>query len=433
MAWLGSVRWGRLLRLVLASMVSVLALTGLVRLSVPATAQGVHEEPPGVARQLAFVRAALEDGAARDAQGLFPEGYFFSYELYGLSWVELGLRGADRATAVREAGWALSHLDSPEGQAPFSPSLVPSYGVFYQGWTTWLRGGILLLQPQPERDPAQVQRFAADAAALATAFDASATPFLQAYPGQAWPVDSTVAVAALRLHDRLLQPRFGGTVSRWRALGADRLDPGTGRMPHRVRADTGEPLEGARGTSQSVIQRFLPEIDQAFARDQYLRFREVFVDWPLGLGPAVREYPSGVDGRGDVDSGPLVFGASLSATVVTLGAAQVQGDNALAAAIGNYGELMGLPIDTPWTKRYALGLLPVGDAFVAWAKTATGWGLPPAPPPPSIVSSWWRLPLIALLIAAGTAPWLPRLVRTLKRRRSAQQQPSTPESAAAPG
>ncbi|SDQ43462.1 hypothetical protein [Thermostaphylospora chromogena] len=89
---------------------------------------------------------------------------------------------------------------------PFDPGLTPSHGVFYRGWTNWLRGGVLSLQPAGSRDPAEERRFAADSAELASAFDASASPYLEAYPGQAWPVDSAVAVASLRLHDTLLRP-----------------------------------------------------------------------------------------------------------------------------------------------------------------------------------------------------------------------------------
>ncbi|MFI1471371.1 hypothetical protein [Streptomyces wuyuanensis] len=75
---------------------------------------------------------------------------------------------------------------------------------------------------------------------------------------------------------------------------------------------------------------------------------------------------------------------SLSASVVTAGAAQVHGDAALAEGLTNLGELLGVPVDTPWTKRYAFGLLPIGDAFVAWSKTAPPWVADsPSPPPPS--------------------------------------------------
>ncbi|MER7267851.1 hypothetical protein ABT344_06040 [Micromonospora carbonacea] len=444
-------------RRVCALLLTAAALLGVVRLVVPATA-GPDGEPPGVARQLAFLRAALDDGAGEDAQALFPEGWFFAHALYGLARVELGLRkpAGQRAGELREARWALARLESPAGTAPFDPGLTPAYGIFWQGWTNWLRGGVVALQPAERRDPAEAARFADASAAIGAAFDASDTPYLAAYPGQAWPVDSTVAVASLRLHDALLPsgalppdplrpgasspgapsteappgdpppPRFAGTVARWLDGVRQRLDPRTGLLPHRVDPATGAPAEVARATSQSVIQRFLVDVDPAFARAQYLTFRERFVASPLGLGPAVREYPDGTAGPGDVDSGPLLLGVSLSATVVTLGAAQSQGDAALAGALASYGDLVGLPVDTPATRRYAFGVLPVGDAFLAWSKTARPWVADQPDPPPATVRWWWRLPLLAALLLVGALGWLPELVRLSARAARRRGRPGGP-------
>ncbi|MFI1728033.1 hypothetical protein ACH40E_02080 [Streptomyces acidicola] len=400
-----------------AVLVSVCALLGAVRLVAPATAEP-DGEPPGVRRQLAFLREELDGGAGDEAQRMFPEGYFFLHALYGLSWVEIGMREpvGDRSTALREARWALARLDSPSGRAPFSPGLTPLYGVFHRGWSNWLRGGVLSLQPAGHRDPGEVRRFTRDSAALAAAFDASRSPYLEAYPGQVWPVDSTVAIASLRLHDALLTDRFTETVQRWVREVRGRLDPRTGLLPHRADPDTGDPIEVARGSSQSLIQRFLIDIDPVFAGEQYLRFRDRYLTSPLGLGPAVREYPDGMDGPADIDSGPLPLGVSLSASVVTIGAAQVHGDVPLAAALAGVSELAGLPIDTPWTKRYAFGLVPVGDVFLAWSKTARPWVAKAPPPPPAQISGWWRVPLLSLLAVLAAAPWLPTLVRRHRRR-----------------
>ena len=415
----GGSRTGRLLRGMLAVLIGVAALVGAVRLVVPATA-GPTDDPPGVRRQLTFLRAALQDGAGERAQALFPEGYFFSHVLYGLTWVELGLRApaGERDEALDAARWALSRLESPAGRAPFSPDLTPAYGVFYQGWVNWLRGGALSLQPPQRRDIAELRRFEESSIALGAAFDEAPTPFLAAYPGQAWPVDSTVAVASLRLHDSLLPARFDATVRRWLDGVRERFDPTTGLLPHRVEPATGLPAEVARGTSQSIIHRFLPEIDPVLAREQYLAFRDRFVVSPFNLGPAVREYPVGLAGPSDVDSGPLLLGVSLSATVVTLGAAQTHGDAALAGALANYGELLGAPVDTPWTRRYALGQLPVGDAFLAWSKSARPWLLPVPTDsaPPASVGWTWRLPLLGILLLIGVLPWVPALIRLRRRR-----------------
>ncbi|WP_299530832.1 hypothetical protein [uncultured Streptomyces sp.] len=423
-------RVGRWVRLLAAVAVSCCAAVGTVRLVAPATG-GPDGAPPGVESQLSFVRAALDDGAGDEAQQLFPEGYFFLHALYGLARVESGMRGPQgeqRSRALREARWALGRLDADAGRAPFSAELVPAYGVFYRGWTNWLRGGVLMLQPPGKRDAAEVRRFRADSAALAAAFDASPTPYLAAYPGQAWPVDSTVAVASLRLHDALFPAAYGETVGRWLGAVRQRLDPATGLLPHRADVVTGAPAEVARGTSQSMIQRFLVDVDPEFAAEQYLRFRDRYVVRTLGLGPTVREYPAGTDGPADVDSGPLPFGVSFSATVVTLGAAQAHGDASLAGALAQYVEVAGVPVGTPWSKRYAFGLVPVGDAFLAWSKTARPWVADGVPAPVASVSGWWRAPLLTLFLVVGAAPWTRAAVRWLRHRRAGRRGACGPEA-----
>lgn len=386
----------------------------------PAESLAGSDVPP----QLRHLRGALDAGAGQQMQRLFPEGFFFSHALYGLAWVELGLREAEgspgRAEALREARWALARLDTPDGTRIFSPSLDPPLGVFFNGWASWLRGGALLLEPAAARNQTEEDRLQADCAALAAAFDRSPTPFLSAYPGQAWAVDSTVAVAALRLCDALFGPRHERTIAAWLAAARERLDPATGLMPHRVDPVTGQGLEGARGSSQSIIARFLVEIDPAWGAEQYALFRRQFGGRPLGV-PGIREYPLGSDGAGDVDSGPLIFGVSASATVVAAGAAQLHGDESFARAVFQTSEALGMPWRWDGRKRYAFGLLPVGDAFLAWAKTARPWIAPlPAAAPAAIppIEWWWRLPFALLSLLAALLAWLPALISRRRRRRS---------------
>ncbi|BEL06961.1 hypothetical protein Q0Z83_051520 [Actinoplanes sichuanensis] len=391
-------------RKVFAGVLTILAVVGIVRLVAPATSTD------GVRRQLAFLREQLDDGADTDAQALFPEGYFFLNVLYGLTWVDLGKRGVEPDRAAEEAAWALARMESPAGRAPFDAAAIPAYGVFYAGWTNWLRGGLLTLR----EDPAERARFEADSQTLAAAFDASPSPFLTAYPGQAWPCDSTVAIASLRLAGT----RFAPTVDRWVTRARGLLDPATGLLPHYVDPATGALVDGARGTSQAIIQRFLVDVDPVFAREQYLVFRDRFLDRPLWLGPAIREYPHGVDGAGDVDSGPLIRGISLSTTVVAIGAAQAQGDESLAGALAEFGEVAGIPLTTFDTKRYAFGLLPIGDAFLAWSKAARPWTTPTPAAPDAVIGAGWRVPLLLLLLLIGLLPWLRlRSLRDLPARR----------------
>ncbi|TDD26686.1 hypothetical protein E1218_12655 [Kribbella turkmenica] len=367
-----------------AVIATLVAGVGTARLVLPT------DPTRGVVKQLAFLRAEIDGGADHAAQQQFPEGYFFLNALYGLTWVQVGLADPARSVdAAREARWALDRLQSRDGTAVFDASLRPKYGVFHAGWTNWLRAGLIALK---HSDAAEIDEFTSASVELATAFRTARTPYLQAYPGQAWPVDSTVAIASLSAYDELVAPRFGATTARWTAAVKTRLDPGTGLMPHQVEPAT----TGARASSQGVIQRFLVEIDPAFGRAQYEIFRDRFV---AGLG--VREYPTGAGGPGDVDSGPLILGISLSATVVTLGAARVAHDP-LGDRLAREGELLGLPVSGPKTKRYALGLVPIGDAFLAWSRSARPLV---ADEQPELDSGpgWWRVPWLLLL-------WLPALI-----------------------
>ncbi|MBN2004498.1 MAG: hypothetical protein JXA21_14175 [Anaerolineae bacterium] len=396
----------------IAAVITIILLVLNLRLYAPGSAAyGPGTLGRDVVPQLRFLGKSLRAGSGEQMQGLFPEGYFFSHALYGLSWVEVGLRtpaGSDLHTqALEESAWALEQLDSKAGRASFSATLDPPYGVFYVGWSNWLRGGRLMLQTPETRDPAEVARFQSDCEALAAAFDQSATPFLNAYHSQAWPVDSVVAVATLRLHDALFPARFSNTLDRWMTAAQERLDPGTGLLPHRVDPRSGQPLEGARGSSQSIIARFLVEAYPDWGRSQYLLFRQQFLRPFLGA-PGVLEYPESVNGRGDVDSGPLVAGFSASATVVTLGGAQVQGDREVGDALLRASEAVGLPLRWGGAKRYALGIMPVGDAFLVWAKSSSPWVASWEPAnAPQIVNRGWRLPLHGAALLITLLVWLP--------------------------
>ncbi len=371
---------------------------------------GHHEKD--VVSQLRFLRSALEADEDQRMQMYFPEGFLFTNFLYGLSWVEVGLQDSgQREEALANARWAMARLKSPQGVAPFLGNLKPEHGVFYSGWVNVLQCGILKLQPEGERNEMEVQEFVTNSKKIADAFSSSETPFLMAYPNKAWPVDSVVAIASLCMHDSLLPNRFQPIVDRWKAEAKTLLDPNTGLMPHRVDAVSGKLVEPSRGSSQSLITRFLIEIDPEWGVDQYGQFRKQFATTVLGI-PGIREYPVGQTGTGDVDSGPLFMGVSLSASTVAVGSARMYGDNELADAMLDVGEAFAFPFVSGDAKRYAFGQLPVADAFLAWSKSSTPWtrqvflGEYPAVQP-----SWWRitvyLPSVLLAWLAYCFLWRP--------------------------
>ena len=241
-------------------------------------------------------------------------------------------------------------------------SRVAGGGVFLQGWTLQVDQRRAALTGA-ERDLAR----AADgarllAATLRAALDDGA-PFLESYPGRRWPVDTVVAVSALA--------RTGADdalVARWVAEAGARSDPATGLLPHEVDAAM-RPLDGPRGTSTMLEQAFWPDIDPAVAAARWTAAVDTFVVRRAGL-VGVREHPAGEGGGvlGDVDSGPLVAGVSLSASAVALAGARRHGDDVLARSLQREAEWAGAPVQVGGSRRYAAGVLPVADAFLVWAR-----------------------------------------------------------------
>ena len=410
----GSMKRSGLSRLVFAALVTVLLIVLNLRLYYSPYSRAGELDTEGLA-QLRFLDDAIAAGAADQMQRLFPEGFVFLHALHGLSWAELArapaASSALRAEALQRARSALREIESEQGRAVFSQKLSPPYGIFYAGWSTWLRG-VILHAAGPDVDPEEARLFTAQCDRIAAAFDQSATPFLQSYVGSAWPSDSLTAVAALRLHDYLLTPRYERTIAEWLQRLRSRLDAETGLIPHA--AFSASKQESVRGSSQSLMLRFLMEIDPGLAGEHYRQYRTLFHTTWLGL-PAKREYPVGIDGMGDVDSGPVVFGIGASATVVGLGTARAFNDDRLATALGQAMELVGFPFSMSERKRYIGGMLPIGDAFLVWSKLARPHVA--APPPGAhapLIAWWWRLPThaISLGIVFLLGLWL-RLMRAI--------------------
>lgn len=390
---------------------------------------GLWRTPPGAsgvdARLVSSLRhldAEVARGEAERMQTLFPEGYVFTHALRGLAWADVAARSGEATGLSRHAEAsarsALRALESPAGRAPFPESLDPPHGAFWTGWTLWLEAAILEATPEARRDSASVASFRARAdtlaAALTRSLGSTGTPYLQSYPGSAWPTDALAGLAALSIHDRITEPRYESLRQDWIDAAAARVDPAVGLMSHAADPASGAPRGAYRGSSQALMLRTMAEVDPDWGRSMYTRFRERFVSTRLGL-TVVTEYPDGERGPTDIDSGPTPLGVSLPATVVAIGTARAYGDERLAEQLSQTVEAFGLPVQAGQRRSYAFGQLPVGDAFLAWARavparTASGstWTPPPARS---------RLPVTAIALALlALSLWpLARLLRAHAR------------------
>ena len=345
--------------------------------------------------QLRFLETSLADRGAERMQALFPEGYVFSWALYGLASAQVAraLPPSDgrRDTALREARRAIARLASDQAKATFVPDMEPAYGAFYASWSLYLRSSVLRASGSQGEVPFDLAEFERDCDRFAAALAKAESPYLPSYPEEVWPADTGPGVAALAIADSVFGGRYRSVIARWVEAVRRRVDPEYGAIPHEANG-------GPRGESLALLSYILVEVDPALARQQYDLLREHFVSYAWGV-PGVREYPHGEDGPEDVDSGPIVLGFSGPATVVGAGAAIANGDEDLATALLATAEVAGFPIEIAGRRRYAGGYVPVGDAFLAWARSA----LPAAPraPYPPLLPWWWRLPVHALSLAVG--------------------------------
>ena len=360
-------------RLLAGIAVPVLLASGLLTWHGLAAVTGVApmDRPAITSAQRAWLLDSADYGAARRMQELFPEGYLFTVVLTGLAVGQVAAPGSEQAANITFD--QLARADSPEGVAPFGPITSPPHGAFHAGWSLLLA----VEHAQASQNATAVESVRRRAEALKAAFDASPNGLLESYPGQTWPCDAVVAMAALHRAGEIVPLNLDRTTARWQ-VQLDRLRDERGLLPHRT-TPTGRILEGPRATSQVIIQRFWPDIEPVDGRHgaattrHWQSFVDTFVVREFGV-IGVREYPPGVTGTGDVDSGPLVFGLSASASVVAIGAARANGDLQLAADLDRGAELVGGGVTFLGQRFYAAGQLPVGDAFLLWARTT------PAPP-----------------------------------------------------
>lgn len=356
-----------------------------------------------VYQQLSHLKSEMRAGAAADMQRLFPEGHVFMNALYGLAWADFAeAMNADtfgnafilyedlpEGEAFREMDWALAEVDSPRGRRIFNEDLPLPYGAFYRGWTNYLLARKISLRAASAGEIGALQK---NCDAIALAFKESSSPYLESYHGGIWPADNLLAIASLAAYDRIFpESRYDTVITSWLAQVKTQLDPATGLIPHVV-YERALP-QSARGSSQSLILSLLPEIDSVFAAEQFALFEKHFVTSRLGL-PAVREYPTGVEGEGDVDSGPVIWDIGGAASVVSQRAALVNGNEELYVGLRNSIEAFGFAYTWFGEKKYLGGRLPMADAFIAWSNSAEKIPINAAYPTP------WLIHLMSIIISS---------------------------------
>lgn len=325
-----------------------------------------------VLRQLRHLKGEMNDGAAADMQSLYPEGYIFMHALYGLAWCdfarELKPASSLHTEALEEINKSCKAVLAPEARTIFDENLTLPYVAFYTGWSNYLLGKKLNLEEPAQRNTEEVKYFQQQCSSIADALNHYTSPYPESYYQAAWPADVAVCAASLSLHDKLFTSQYSATLYTWLDKVKNTLDA-TGLIPHSVDPVTGQPREDARGSSQSLILILMHEIDSTFGKQQFDIYINNFLDQRLGL-TGIHEYPNGVTGAGDVDSGPVIFQMGAAASIVGMRTFATYHEPSTAFAIQCGIEAFGFTTQTEDGKKYIFGLLPMADAFITWAYIA---------------------------------------------------------------
>jgi len=198
--------------------------------------------------------------------------------------------------------------------------------------------------------------------ALAAAVDAAPHGLIATYPGEAYPADTAAVIGAIAEHGG-----FPEVVERWRPrFRAAAVDPATGLLRQHVSVE-GRMVDGPRASGTAIGCVFLHRADPELSADLWTALRRQLRHVP-GFA-AVREHPAGVRRPGDIDSGPLILGTSVSATGFAIGCARRNGDRAAYIRLVTTSDLFGLPYRWGGERHYAVGFA-LGDAILLAMGTA---------------------------------------------------------------
>jgi len=210
-------------------------------------------------------------------------------------------------------------------------------------------------------------------AALARRIERRPGLLLETYPREVYPVDNAAAIASIGLHARAAGKGRPGLLDRWAARCRKAwIDPATGLLYQAMSAHGALPYDRPRGSGTGLAAYFLSFADPALSRELFEAVRRELAGSFLGFG-VVREYPRGMSGPGDIDSGPIILGWGVSSTGFALAGSRIHGDRDLYRRIVGTVSLFGAPWDGGGRREFVTGG-PLGNAMMFALMTAQPCG-----------------------------------------------------------
>ncbi len=250
------------------------------------------------------------------------------------------------------------------GEGPLD-DLEHGRGHAYMGYAALALG--ILREVHPETRFAPVHDALVDA--LAQRLEASEVGIVETYPGEAYPCDIASVIAAIGQHARLVHRDRSALIAREaRLFRGQWIDAESGYLVQSIDPETGAPRDAPRGSGTALGAFFWSfadaslsaELDHALLTQGRAEF--------AGFG-GIREYGAGHVGLGDIDSGPVLFGVSVSATGFALSAARRAHDDEAFRSLFRTAALFGVSVPHGEGARFVSGG-PLGNAIMLAMLTA---------------------------------------------------------------
>jgi hypothetical protein len=240
----------------------------------------------------------------------------------------------------------------------------PGEGHAYLGYVNLALGMLRAVDPRT-RHAALHDRLTD---ALAERLARAPTGLIETYPGETWPPDVAAVAGSIGLHARITGKDRRALLGEWASRFTRCAVDSSGYLVQRVRSGTCVPRDAPRGSGTAIAAYFIGFAQPELARRLCGGLASEGRQEVLGFG-AIREYARGYSGRGDGNSGPMMFGASVGATGFGLGAARTCGDGELFRSLYRTTHLVGAPVDAGGTRRFATGGV-LGNALLLAMLTA---------------------------------------------------------------
>lgn len=321
----------------------------------------------------ALLQAELAKMRSANAEWDFMGRSFFAWALANMALRDPSLRPValetiDRivdATLAVEAERGMHAFLMPYGRArPFVQQ--PARSQFLDGEIALMLALRCLVEDKPPYRAELRRRVEVVVARM----EASPTLSAESYPDECWTFCNSVALAAIRVADRLDGTDHSILSRRWiERAGAKLLDADTGLLIAAYALD-GRRIYGPEGSTIWLACHCLSLIDEPFARRQYELARQHLAGSLGGFGYA-REWPRGRSERMDIDSGLVVpgVGASVASSGLAMVGAATFGDVEYLRRIVTTAEFLGFPVERDGRRKYAASN-QVGDAVALYALVA---------------------------------------------------------------